>query len=103
VRIAQRGFVSAALAAIVRSRAVEDRVEAVAEEIRKEASRRAPKDSGNLARNIAVEKARSAEGVEFHVGWNKRAAYGPLVELGTEDTPPRPHLRPAADRFNNRR
>lgn len=103
MRIAQRGFVSSAIAAIVRSRAVESTVEAVAEEIRKEASRRAPKDSGNLARNIAVEKVNAAGNTEFHVGWRHSAAYGPLVELGTEDTPPRPHLRPAADRFNNRR
>lgn len=101
MRLSQRRISSAALTALSNSRAVDDRVKAVAEEIRKEAARRAPKESGNLARNIAIEKVRGTS--EYHVGWTKRDGfYGPLVELGTEDTPAQPHLRPAADRFTHK-
>jgi HK97 gp10 family phage protein len=104
MRLSGRGIPSTALAAIARGREVDDAVKAAAEAIRKEAARRVPKESGNLARNIAVEKVRAAGSSEYHVGWTKRDGfYGPLVELGTEDTPARPHLRPAADQFNNRR
>lgn len=104
MRLSPLGIVSAALAKIVQARQVDDALKTAAEAIRKEAARRVPKDSGNLAKNIDVEKVRVAGSPEYHVGWTKRDGfYGPLVELGTEDTPARPHLRPAADQFNNRR
>ena len=91
------------LAAVSQAPSVKKQVRAVAAEIRKEARRRAPKDTGNLRRNIAVENVydRDTGLVEYHVGWKKLAWYGSLVELGTEDTPARPHLRPAADKFRN--
>lgn len=92
----------AVMAAISQSPTVKRAVRGVANLIRGEARRLAPKVSGNLKANIAVESfydARTSR-VEYHVGWNKRAFYGSLVELGTEDTPARPHLRPAADMFN---
>lgn len=92
------------LAAISQAPSVKKQVRAVAAEIRKEARRLAPKNTGNLRRNIAVENVYDPKTgmVEYHVGWNKKAWYGGLVELGTEHEPPRPHLRPAADKFKNR-
>lgn len=91
------------LAAISQAPSVKKQVRAVAAGIRKEARRLAPKDSRNLSRNIAVENVYDPKTrmVEYHVGWNKKAWYGALVELGTEDTPAQPHLRPAADKFKN--
>lgn len=94
------------LAAVTQAPAVKKQVRAVANEIRKEARRRAPKKTRALARGIQVENVYDRETglVEFHVGWNKGSAwYGLLVELGTEDTPAQPHLRPAADEVKNRR
>lgn len=92
------------LAAVSQSPSVKKQGRTVANEIRKGARRRAPKDSRNLEKNIAVENVYdSATGlVEWHVGWKKAAWYGSLVELGTEDTPAQPHLRPAADEVKNR-
>jgi HK97 gp10 family phage protein len=93
------------LAAISQAPSVKRQVRAVAMEIRKEARRRCPKDTGALAKNIAIDNVYDPDTrrVEYHVGWTKRGGfYGPLVELGTEDTPPRPHLRPAADLIASR-
>lgn len=92
------------LAAVSQSPSVKKQVRLVANEVRKEARRRAPKESGNLQRNIAVENVYDPETglVEYHVGWNKKAWYGGLVELGVEGQPAQPHLRPAADKIKNR-
>lgn len=92
------------LAAVSQSPSVKKQVRAVAAEIRKRARQKAPRDSGNLRRNIAVDNVYDRETglVEYHVGWTKQGFYGSLVELGTEDTPARPHLRPAADEVKNR-
>lgn len=94
------------LAAVSQAPSVKKQVRDVANEIRKRARQKAPKKTGALRRGIQVVNVYDRETglVEYHVGWNKRTAfYGPLVELGTEDTPARPHLRPAADEINNRR
>lgn len=92
------------LAAVSQAPSVKKQVRAVAVEIKKGARRRAKKVTGNLRRNIDVENVYDPKTrmVEYHVGWKKAAWYGPLVELGTEDTPAAPHLRPAADEFKNR-
>ena len=94
------------IAAVTQAPSVKKQVRAVANEIRKIARQKAPKETGALRRGIQVENSYDRETglVEYHVGWNKYTAwYGALVELGTEDTPARPHLRPAADEINNRR
>ena len=95
------------LAAVSQAPSVKKQVRAVAGEVRKLARQKArgSRDTGNLIRNIAVENFYDRETgmVEYRVGWRKRAWYGSLVELGTEDTPAQPHLRPAADEINNRR
>lgn len=92
------------LAAISQAPSVKKQVRAVAVEIKKSARRRANKVTGNLRRNIDVENVYDPKTrlVEYHVGWKKKAWYGPLVELGTEDTPAQPHLRPAAAEVKNR-
>lgn len=94
------------LAAVSQAPSVKKQVRAVANEIRKEARRRAPKETGALRRGIQTENVYDKQTglVEYHVGWSKRTAwYGALVEFGTEDTTAKPHLRPAADAVNNRR
>ena len=69
-----------------------------AKDIQRDARRLAPKNTGKLRRHIKVEEYTDLEtGIEgFAVGWDDQGFYGWLVEEGTEDTPPRPHLVPAA-------
>lgn len=70
----------------------------LAEDIRRDARRLAPKRSGRLRRNIKVEEITDLKtGIEgYAVGWDDPGWYGWLVENGTEDTPAQPHLIPAA-------
>lgn len=94
------------LAAVSQAPSVKKQVRTVANEIRKRARQKAVKHTGAMAKGIRVVNVYDSDTglVEYRVGWDKRTAwYGPLVELGTEDTPARPHLRPAADEVNNRR
>ena len=94
------------LAAVTQAPAVKKQVRAVANEIRKGARRRAKRRTGAMARGIRVENVYDQKTgmVEYHVGWDRRTGWwGPLNELGTEDTPAQPHLRPAADEVQNRR
>ena len=94
------------LAAVTQAPSVKKQVRAVAAEVRKLARQKAVKETGTMRRGIQIENVYDRETgmVEYHVGWNRYTAwYGALVELGTEDTPARPHLRPAADEVNNRR
>lgn len=69
-----------------------------AREIARDARKLAPRRTGNLARNITVERVydKSARTVSYIVGWGPKAWYGWLVEAGTEDTIARPHIVPAA-------
>jgi HK97 gp10 family phage protein len=88
------------LVALTRTKEVKRQVRSVANEIRDEARRLAPVDTGNLRRNIKVTNVLDDQGrVVFVVGWASQAWYGSLVEFGTEDTAARPHLRPAADKI----
>lgn len=86
------------LAALSQVPEVAKQVRAVANGIRRDARRLAPKETGNLRRGMQVERVYDAKTrrVTFLVGWGGRAWYGWMVESGTEDTPPRPHLVPAA-------
>lgn len=91
------------ITALTRVPEVAKQVREAAVVIRDDARRRAPVRTGALRRSIKVERAfdETTRRVSYHVGWDRRIAfYGPLVELGTEDTAARPHLRPAADEFN---
>lgn len=92
-------FDKRAVTALLRLPEVEERVRLVAARIDEEASALAPRDTGRLASQpgIVVEETTDDEGVlECHVTWAPEAFYGRFLEFGTEDTPPRPHLRPAA-------
>lgn len=83
---------------------IKRQVRAVAREVQVLARQKAPKRTGALRRSIKVDNVYERGYVTHRVGWDKRIAfYGPLVELGTEDTAAQPHLRPAADEINNRR
>lgn len=86
------------LAALSQLPEVTKQVRDVANAIRRDASRLAPRNTGNLRRSIAVERVFDprTRAVSFIVGWSGRGFYGWLVETGTEGTPPRPHLVPAA-------
>lgn len=68
--------------------------------IRRDARALAPKRTGNLRRNIQVERVydRNTGSVQFLVGWGPAAWYGLLVESGTVRSAARPHLVPAAIR-----
>lgn len=70
----------------------------LAEAIKKDARRLAPRKSGSLRRHIVVEEITDLEtGIEgFAVGWDDKGWYGWLVENGHEGAEPRPHLVPAA-------
>lgn len=72
----------------------------VANKIRDDARALAPVRTGNLRRNIRVERVydRQTRSVSYIVGWDPKAWYGFLVETGTENTQPKPHLIPAAIR-----
>lgn len=94
-----------ALAALSQVPEVKKQVRLVAASIRDDARRLAPVDSGALRRGIVVVNNYDRERrlVTYRVGWRmKDAFYGGLVEFGTEDTPARPHLRPAARRAGGR-
>lgn len=87
-----------ALREIANSDEVQHVARELARDIQKDARRLAPKESGRLRRNIKVEEITDLEtGIEgFAVGWDDGGFYGWLVETGTEENPPRPHLVPAA-------
>jgi HK97 gp10 family phage protein len=70
----------------------------LAEAVKTDARRLAPKRTGNLRRHIVVEEITDLEtGVEgYAVGWGDKGWYGWLVETGTERAAARPHLVPAA-------
>lgn len=100
MKLGGQSFDRAVLAAVSQSPVVKKQVRAVASEIRKRARKRARKQTGAMARGIRVDNVYDKETglVEYRVGWDRRTAFwGPLIELGTEDTPAQPHLRPAAD------
>ncbi|WP_326564559.1 HK97-gp10 family putative phage morphogenesis protein [Micromonospora peucetia] len=86
------------LAALSQVPEVAKQVRQVANAIRRDARRLAPKETGNLRRNIQVERVydRQSGLVEFYVGWGGKAWYGWMVEAGGEDHQPQPHLVPAA-------
>lgn len=68
-----------------------------AEIVRQEASRRAPRRTGNLAANIVVGEPKGEKPGELAVviGPNKDAFYGLFLELGTSKMAARPFLVPA--------
>lgn len=85
---------------IANSSQVQGDARKLAKAIQRDARRMAPKKTGNLSRNIVIEEITDLDtGIEgFAVGWNDKAFYGQMVEDGTEDQPPQPHLVPAAIR-----
>ena len=86
------------LAALSQVPEVSKQVRQVANAIRRDARQLAPRRTGTLKRNIAVERVfdEKTRSVSFIVGWAPKAFYGWLVEAGSEDTVPHPHLVPAA-------
>lgn len=105
MRVSSRKISRNALAALTQVPEVKKQVRAGAARIRDEARALAPVKTGALRRSITVVNHYDPETrrVEFRVGWNPRIAwYGLLIETGTEDTPPQPHLRPAAIKVQGR-
>lgn len=86
------------LAALTQVKEVTKQTRAVAMAIRKDARALAPRRTGNLRRGIRMQRVydRRTRTVSYAVGWNGDAWYGRLVEFGTENSRPRPHLVPAA-------
>jgi HK97 gp10 family phage protein len=89
-----------ALRDLANSAPVQDVCRQVAVDVRNDARRLAPQRTGNLRRHIVIEEYTDLDtGVEgYAVGWNDKGWYGWMVEAGTEDTAPQPHLVPAAIR-----
>lgn len=87
-----------ALDEIANSDEVQKELLKLAKDIQRDARRLAPRKTGRLRRGIVVEEITDLEtGIEgYAVGWNDKAFYGQMVELGTEHSSPRPHLAPAA-------
>jgi HK97 gp10 family phage protein len=70
-----------------------------AADIARDARRLAPKRTGNLRRRgIGIERMKDEKTGQtiYGVGWTPAGFYGWMVEAGTEHSPPRPHLVPAA-------
>lgn len=89
----------ALLAAVSQQPKAKRQIRELANKVRDDARRMAPVDTGALRRSIKVTNHYDPETktVTYRVGWDKRIAwYGSLVEYGTENQRPRPHLRPAA-------
>jgi HK97 gp10 family phage protein len=86
------------LAALSQLPEVTKQTRAVANAIRRDARRLAPKRTGNLRRHIRVERRYdpATRTVAYGVGWDAQAWYGWIVESGSEHSRPRPHLVPAA-------
>lgn len=94
-----------ALAALSQVPEIKRQVRAVAVAVRDDARQLAPVQTGALRRSLTVVNVydRETKTVIYRVGWRTDVAfYGGLVELGTEDTPAQPHLRPAAMRHGGR-
>ena len=69
-----------------------------AEVVRKDASRRAPRRTGTLARRIIAKiTSKSSQNATAFIGPDKEVFYGRFVELGTSKTRAQPFLRPAFD------
>lgn len=92
------------IAALSQVPEVARQVRRTAAEVRDEARRRAPKDSGAGAKSIRVERHydRSTRKVTYRVAWDREHFYMAFHELGTEKISARPFLRPAADEINRR-
>lgn len=93
------------LAAVSQQPKAKKQIRAIANSVRDDARRLAPKNTGALRRSIKVWNYYdpATKTVVYRIGWdNAIAFYGAMVEFGTEDTPARPHLRPAADKHGGR-
>lgn len=78
---------------------VRSQVRRVAAAIRDDARRRAPVETGALRKSITVTSTRDRQTKNRIARVVVGAFYGRFIELGTEDQPPRPFLRPAADAY----
>jgi HK97 gp10 family phage protein len=98
VRLDNRRSDPRALREIANSPEIQAVARQLAEDIRRDARRLAPKRSGNLRRHIVVEEITDLDtGIEgFAVGWDDKGWYGWIVENGSEHAEARPHLVPAA-------
>jgi HK97 gp10 family phage protein len=102
MRVGSKKISRSALAALTQVPEVKRQVRAGAMLIRREAQRLAPVETGALRRSITVVNYYDplTKRVEYRVGWNPAIAfYGLIVETGSEDTAPQPHLRPAAIKY----
>jgi len=77
---------------------LERAVRYAAQPVIEDASQKAPKLTGKLARNIGIDlDKKSRSRVMVSVGPEKDVFYGMFLELGTKHITARPFLRPALD------
>lgn len=87
----------------VRKRIVSEALRGAAEIVREEASRRAPRRTGTLAKSITLGQVKvEKDGASVDVGPDKTGWYGRFVEMGTVKMAARPYLRPAAEENRER-
>lgn len=86
-----------ALAALTQVPEVAAQTREVANAIRRDARRLAPRRTGELRRSIRVRRVYDRESRRVSYRVVVGAFYGRFVELGTPHAPARPFLRPAAD------
>jgi HK97 gp10 family phage protein len=93
-----------AVADLAKARAVTNQEETVARQVLEIARDLAPFLTGRLRRSLTVVEVRNPRGqTEYRIGWDPDVAeYGPIVEFGSEDTAPQPHLRPAGIKVRGR-
>ena len=76
---------------------VRRQVRRAAAEVRDEARRNAPRDTGAGAKSIQVKSLLVGGANEYHVSWDREHFYMGFHELGAINVTARPFLRPAAD------
>lgn len=76
------------------------RDEGMLDQIVDEMRRLAPENTGKGADSIDYELDESGE--FWRISWGKAHFYMYFSEVGTDDEPARPFMRPVADRFNTR-
>lgn len=105
VKMSSPSVQAAIYSALSQNPAVTRQVRRVAAQLRDEARRRAPRDTGAGAKSIRVKRYwdRTTRRVSYRVSWDKDHFYMLFHEVGTENLPARPFLRPAADSLGGRR
>jgi HK97 gp10 family phage protein len=87
------------IAAFAHADAMRKSMQSVGDGIASDAAAAAPRATGAGAASIHAVTVEDVNGWSVRVGWDPQHWYMAYHELGTEQLPARPFLRPAADRW----